>query len=726
MRYGMLLFCMASSVMASAPAAGCFLANGGQWNGEALFMTELAGSEVWLTADRIVVRDENGEVAATEMQRADPGAVTGEGELPWRVNFLLGNDPSGWFTSVPCYSAVRYENAWPGVDILVSHEGSGLRFEAVIDVSGSEAQVSFRHDDSGMVRPIPSGGFILSASLLSGGPLPMSAADVELSWSTFLGGSVEDRTYSIGIGPDGGAYVTGRTSSPDYPLEGGIQDSLAGGDWDGFVTRFTPDGGQLVYSTYFGGSDSDNGYGIKIGSDGSAYVAGPTESSDFPVQNPIQPDLSGSSDAFVLKLSPEGDALEYSTYLGGAGTERGRDLAVDAQGRAHVCGSTTSEDFPVASAYQPDYGGAGDAFACRLSASGGSLDFSTYLGGSLAEDGEGIHVDDEGFTYLTGTTASSDFPVFGAYQGSYGGGGSDCFVTKLAPGGDQVEFSGFLGGSGDDQGQNIAAGADGSVFLVGITGSGDFPLQDPYQSDLLGPTDGFVAGFTPSGGSLAFSTFIGGSADDQARDLALSGTGNLHVVGYTSSSDFPTVNAYQPDYAGGANDVFAFEMDEAGSVVYSTYLGGSENDSGRGVAVDQEGGACLTGGIASADFPTLNPFQGTFGGGFTDSFVARLAPFDTGVEGPAHPQAEGLAMVLLSPNPTGGRISVQVSMPGPGGLRLELYDTSGRLTDISGSKGLSEGLHRFDIGGADPVPGVYILRAHSPEQGTASIKSVIL
>jgi hypothetical protein len=730
MSLSMVAACMAVSLVASDPMEACFVENLGQWEEEVLFATEIPGAAVWLVEEGMVLRTDDGRILRSNIAgHAAPAEVSGEGLLPWKVSFFLGDDPSAWCTSVPCWSSVRFADAWPGVDLVVRRVGSDLVFRPLPGPNADSAPVRFEHDDPRAVRPTGSGGFIVPCSRpVPDVPRPVTA-EVDVSWSTFLGGSVEDRTYSIGIGPDGDVYVTGRTSSPDFPLEGALQDSLGGGSWDGFVTRFTSDGSQLVYSTYFGGSGADNGYGIKIGPDGSAYVTGPTESADFPTMDPLQPDLSGSSDAFALKLPPDGSSLVYSTYLGGSGTERGRDLAVDGQGRAHICGTTSSADFPVVSAYQPDYGGGeGDAFACRLSASGGSLDYATYLGGSSVEYGEGIHVDGEGAAYLTGSTASQDFPVVDAFQDAYGGGDSDGFVAKLEGGGDQVDFSGYLGGSGGDGGQNIAATTDGSFFVTGFTDSGDFPLQNPYQDALLGPSDAFLSGLSSSGATLVFSTYMGGSADDQGRDLAVSGTGNVHVVGYTSSDDFPTANAYQPDYAGGGNDVFTLEMPPDGSsMIYSTYLGGSGNDSGRAIDVDAGGSACLTGGIASEDFPTVDPFQGSFGGGFTDSFVARLAPFPTGVDEPAEPPTTALTVELVSPNPTAGPLSVRVDMPGPGGLSLELYDTSGRRLDrVFVPEMLSPGLHGFHLGAEDPLPGVYFLRAHSPEQGTASIKAVLL
>ena len=251
----------------------------------------------------------------------------------------------------------------------------------------------------------------------------------------------------------------------------------------------------LVYSTYLGGSSRDEGRGIAVDGQGFAYVTGWTSSNNFPTQIPYQGANAGGIDAFVTKLSASGDSLVYSTYLGGSSDDEGHGIAVDAQGSAYVTGYTFSTDFPTQNPYQGANAGGSDAFVTKLSASGSSLGYSTYLGGSSDDNGHGIAVDAQGSAYVTGFTGSSDFPTQNPYQGAFAG-YSDVFVTKLSTSGNSLVYSTYLGGSAYDHGRGIAVDGQGSAYLTGETYSTDFPIQNPYQGVNAGGWDAFVAKLT--------------------------------------------------------------------------------------------------------------------------------------------------------------------------------------------------------------------------------------
>ena len=331
---------------------------------------------------------------------------------------------------------------------------------------------------------------------------------------------------------------------------------------------------------------------------------------------------------FMLTLDPG-----YSTYLGGSGFDTGIDIAVDSSGNAYVTGYTYSSNFPTENAYDSSLSGSCDAFVTKLSSSG-TLSYSTYLGGSSSDAGYSIAVYSSGenvYACVTGFTDSSDFPTKNAYQGDQGG--RDTFVTKLNNAGNDLLYSTYLGGSGADwHSHGIAVGSSGNVYIASQTNSTDFPTKNAYQSSNAGGNDIFVTKIdtTQSGvNSLIYSTYLGGSSNDDGAHIALDSQGNVYVTGVTDSSDFPTQNPYQGDQ--GDRDVFVTKLsfsDSTLSLSYSTYLGGSGNDSGVNIAVDSSYNAYVTGLTQSSNFPTQNAYDSSLGGS-QDAFVTKLSFSDS-------------------------------------------------------------------------------------------------
>jgi hypothetical protein len=650
---------------------------------------------------------------------ANPEAtVTGLEELPGKSNYFLGNDPKKWRANVPNYARVKYENVYPGVDLVyygnqrqleydfvvapgadpkairleldglvgatrrVAPDGRGSASPLQIDSTGDlviqtdDGEVRFHKPVVYQIENLKSktqnrqfldGRYVLRArssanpkSRIENPKYEVAfeiakydarrplVIDPVLSYSTYLGGSGTDQAKFVAVDGSGNAYLIGDTTSGDfpvYPLTNPLQ-RTSGGATDVFVTKLNPLGTALVYSTYLGGSGDDNandyGGGIVVDSDGYAYITGRTNSTDFPTfppldgTGPYQSANKGGYDAFVTKLDPTGSALVYSTYLGGSYNDFGGGIAIDSSGNAYVTGQTqSSSDFPLLNPLQPASGGSSDAFVASLDATGSALNYSTYLGGSADDFGFGIAVDSSGNAYVTGRTLSSDFPTANAFQSSFGG-LEDAFVAKVAAGGAPLLYSTYLGGSAEDGAVGIAIDTSNNAYVAGWTYSSDFPTVKPLQGSFAGVRDAFIAKVNPAGSALVYSTFAGGSSDDVGYSMAVDSSGNAYVTGYTSSTNFPTASPLE-DTNGGGLDAFVAKVNGAGSVlIFSTYLGGTGDDSGTGIALDSSGDAYVAGATASINFPTASPLEDTNAGGL-DAFVAKLT---------------GLALPVVTLSPT--------------------------------------------------------------------------
>ena len=653
-------------------------------------------------------------------------AVTGGEELPGKSNYFLGNDPKKWRTNVANYAQVKYAGVYPGVDLVYhGNQGGQLEYDFVVapganpsaivlDVGAvrepptvaavsdrrtamgtpplqkrapREAPLQIAADgdlivkiDGGEVRlrkPVVyqeksivdsrkltvqngirnskfvnrksaidhrqfvDGRFVLTASnqvRFAVGPYDHTqplVIDPALSYSTYLGGSGTDYAYAIAVDPSGDAYVTGSTSSTDFPTSSPLQGTQhATGSENAFVAELNPAGTALVYSTYLGGSTEDYGSGIAVDSSSNAYVTGTTYSSDFPTSSPLQRACGGCSEGagtgFVAKLNAGGATLAYSTYLGGSNGDQGSAIALDSSGSAYVTGNTSSSDFPTVNSFQSALLGEYTAFVAKLNPAGSALTYSTYLGGSNGDLGYGIAVDSSGSAYVTGNTSSTDFPSLNPLQaallGEYTG-----FVSKLTPAGSALVYSTYLGGSYQDYGSGIAVDSLGNAYVTGLTYSADFPTANPIQPACgpcsVGGNTAFVSKLNPAGSALVYSTYLGGTTFDQGSGIAVDSSGDAYVTGITGSADFPTVNPFQPACGGCSQDnltAFVAKLNPAGSaLLFSSFLGGSGEDAAFGIAVDSSANIYVTGYTYSTDFPTVHAFQAS-NKGSGDAFVAKI------------------------------------------------------------------------------------------------------
>lgn len=401
-----------------------------------------------------------------------------------------------------------------------------------------------------------------------------------LVYSTFLGGGSIESGLGIAVDSSGNAYVTGDTSSSDFPTTGGALDTTLDGNDDAFVTKLSADGSALTYSTYLGGTGNiDSGNAITVDSSGSAFVTGDTISTDFPT-TPGAFDTTSSSfsiyEAFVSKLDPSGSSLDYSTYLGGSGTfDFGNGIVVDGTGSAYVAGSTSSANFPTTvGAYDTSQNGDDDAFVTKLNPTGSSLDYSTFIGGNTFDGTSGIALGAGGTVYLTGSTSSSDFPTtVGAFDTSYNSDG-DAWVGKLNATGSGLVYSTFLGGTGAgttgaDYATGVAVDSQGQAHVTGRTDSALFPTSPDAYDPIYGPIgDAFYTKLNASGSALAYSTYLGGitggTGSDQGSGVALDTSGDAYIVGYTTSSDFPTTAGAFDTTSNGSNDAFVTKIGASG------------------------------------------------------------------------------------------------------------------------------------------------------------------
>jgi hypothetical protein len=690
-----------------------FEPNLGQSNGQAKFLAHGDGYSLFLAPrEAVLALRESAKNKSAERARADVLRMQLVGandavhfsaldELPGKSNYLVGKNPADWHTNVPTYRKVAEQGIYPGVDLVYYGTQRQLEYdfivapradvapirlgiqgaenlhidnqgELVMAVEGGEVRLHkpVAYQEAGTEKQMVAANYALDANRevhFEVGTYDRSRSlviDPVLAYSTMLGGSNIDGANAIAVASDDTAFIAGGTFSTDFPTVHPLQPNVGGPHdfpQDAFVAKISSDGSTLLYSTYLGGSEQDAANGIAVDPFGDAYVTGTTESKDFPVTaGSLNPDCGGDaqcgasynsgglivSNAFVSKLNPEGSALIYSTYLGEYENVRGQAIAVDADQNAYVTGQTEANGVPTvpiitpalppppfpitASAFQGAFGGgATDCFITKISATGTSVLYSSYLGGTDEDTCYGVAVDSTQNAYLTGLTYSADFPLAGAIQGVYGGAG-DAFVSKVntnGTGAGSLVFSTYLGGAGLDEGNGVAADNSGHVYVAGLTNSGGLPAGTGSGS-YAGGGDAFAAEYAtppslPAG--LVYFSYVGGTQADAANGIAIDSLGNAYITGSTVSTNFPSVGApFQPAFDGGNADAFVTELNPTGSaLVYSTYLGGTNTDIAYGIAVDATGAAYVAGQTCSSDFPQSNPLPINAGGN-CDAFISKV------------------------------------------------------------------------------------------------------
>lgn len=556
------------------------------------FGTDNSGSEIQRPGSRTVTA-----VLRMRLVGANPApTVAGLDELPGKSNYFIGDDPRKWRTNVATYARVEYRDVYPGIDLVYYGNHRQLEYDFVVAPGADPRAIRLSFQGAGRIRLSPEGDLLISSKggevrfqkpLVSQTQLPadaqqLAAQDGNRERNKDSKSELQTRKYGDGR----------------YKIESGHVVSFEIAPYD--TSRPLVIDPVLAYS---------------------AYCAGPGQESSTQAQAATLP--------------------SYSTYLGGSKNDFGNGIAVDSSGSAYVTGSTASPDFPTASPLQMMNGGGTDAFVTKFKADGSSLVYSTYVGGKGSDSGNAIAVDASGDAYVTGSTTSPDFPTMNPIQSACSAtcalGLSDAFVAKLNAAGSALVYSTYLGGTGQDSGFGVAVDSSGNAYVTGGTSSSDFPTAHPLQSALKGSANAFVSKLSFAGTptptlTLVYSTYLGGSGQDSGFGITVDGSGNAYVTGPTSSNNFPTVNAFQPSY-GGSTDAFVAKLNASGSALsYSTYLGGSDAESGNAIAVDSAGDAYVTGSTSSTNFPlagAIGTAQSTLAGG-ADAFVAKFDPSKSG------------------------------------------------------------------------------------------------
>ncbi len=656
-----------------------FEANDGQIDSQVKFLSRGAGYNLFLTLNEAVLELRKGSGVSSpasalrmKLVGANPEPVVkGLDELPVKSNYIIGNNAAKWRKNVSRYARVRYENVYPGVDLIyygsqremeydfvlapgadprsikLSFEGTqGIHIDAQGDLvlSAEAGEVRQRrpvvYQESEGVRKDVAGRFLLGGdgevkfevgSYDESKPLVI---DPVLTYSTYLGGNDFEFFNSLTLDASGNAYLVGSTISDDFPTKAAYQNEYGGGQTDLFVTKLDATG-KAVYSTYIGGSGFEFFFSSTVDREGNVYLIGETDSEDFPRQNAFQNEYGGGlTDLFVTKLDVNGFPV-YSTYIGGEKSDNlsgNSFFTVDLSGNFYVSGATQSDKgFPILNAFQSEYsGGSTDLFVTKLNAAGSAV-YSTYIGGNDFELLSVLAVDQSGNTFVTGRTDSDRlFPVHNAFQSEYGG-NTDAFVTKLDATGTLV-YSTYLGGSGLEVLQSSTVDSSGNIHVTGSTSSNEgFPILNAFQSEYGGGnTDAFVTKLDATG-TPVYSTYIGGIAFESFVNSTVDSSGNIYVLGDTGSDKgFPILNAFRSEYGGGDLDAFVTKLGATGTLVYSTYLGGASVDFYQAFTVDASGNLYIAGETDSQNFPRQNAFQTKQAGGF-DGFLTKLGATGTPV-----------------------------------------------------------------------------------------------
>jgi len=738
-----------------------FQENRGQAGKGVKFVTRGAGYSFWLSPTsttlalaKLAGTPAGGKAPASVIRMRMVGAnakakVSGAGTPQGHTNYLIGPDSKKWIRDIPNFSKVRYTGIYNGVDLEYYGSQQELEHDFIVKPGANPSSIRLAYDGVQRAEITKDGELhlhTLNGTIEQKKPKAYQTVhgqrqeiashytqlasnqigfevdgydttkplviDPVLRYSTYVGGSMDDYGFDIAIDPDRNVYVTGYTGSytQDQDTRPGALPAAEGGPrpniealgpfptvnpyqadrqqndsvsfqpdlstpgngsidarwdyslYDAFVFKLNNTGSGLVFSTYLGAESDDYGLGIAVDGNRNPYITGRTNSVFWPLNVPVQGN-GGGADGFVVKLSTAGNALVYSTYIGGSGTDFGRSIAVDATGNAHVAGLTNSTDFPTFRAAQATFGGgARDAFVTSLDASGSAYNYSTYLGGAGDEGGStagvdltyipnnialpynvnlpapyagfqfpadtgfpnavplgidytvDLAVDPQGNAVITGGTTSTEgsgFPVTGGVVGpahAVDGGRNDAFVTKYLPDG-VISYSTFLGGTSDDAGRSVALNNAGEAFVTGYTLSTNFPTHAPFQSVNHGGVDAFVVKLDDAGTSFVYSTYLGGTGMDIGNGIAVSAGGQAYVAGSTTSSStganaFPTANFFQSNLIGGT-DVFVTKFRPDGSSLeFSTYLGGTSTDRAMSIALDDRAQSYIAGITSSGNLPT--------------------------------------------------------------------------------------------------------------------------
>jgi hypothetical protein len=731
MSIALLLIAATLPSQADSPLAGlsvrdsAWIENLGQWDTPARFVGEIGDTLVriepgvlWLQRGG-TVQDARTVLLKLTFEGASAAvSVEGISPTPTLHSYFIGNEPEKWVHAARAYTQVKLSGIYPGIDVIVGEHGGALKYDIVAAPGADLSRIVMRCEGAdalcldaegairveardqvlvhsmgetweervdGSRRHVSPRWRILDRERLGillddHDPTARLVVDPELAWATYLGTTGNwDSARVVEYAPDGSAIVAGTSSDQTFPTTPGSVVLAPSGEDNIFVSRIAPDGGSLLYSCIIGGSIGAVGgheasWCIDVDQLGRAYVAGETTAPDFPTTpGAFDRVFGGNSESFVFRLSPNGDALEYSTFLGGSQGDRLAACAVAPTGAIVATGHTASPDYPTTpgAMQQTLFGQDLDGVVTRLNPDGSAVEWSTYLGGDRVDQAWGIALADNDDVLLTGSTHSTNFPTTpGTLESIWQGSTFDgkAFVTRMRTDGMGLVWSTFLGGpayngSFGTQGNSIAVLPSGDVFVAGTTGEPSFPttpssLAPVYHfNPQLGMQDeGFVSRFRADGSGFVYSTFVGTEHGDGAIGIKVdaSGVATVAVQCWTMPV---TPGCYQSQPAGGGIEMGVCRIEPDGSrLIYATLIGGPAFENVTGFAMDGDGRVVLA-GYTNGGFPvTPGSFDPTYNGGQLDGVVVSLDLIPTGVTlvGASTPACHGELMLQTNQMPQAG------------------------------------------------------------------------
>jgi len=730
----LLFIALCPAICAAVPVG--IIENRGQYDSSVRFCAPCDEAVLFFTQDAIVL-DFPAEHHAVWVWIEPAGSARSLEPRQARDSYLnrfIGADRSQWQVNIPIHDELVYLDVKPGFDLHLFPCADRLCYEMRSRTGEVGATCGFRFEGLDGA-PVSVAAVATDAGAHE---LRWAVADASIPdepdrddpstviWSTMLGGGDQDYSHSVAVDGRGQVLVGGYTRSNNFPVSAGSYDITQNGNYDGYIAKLTPDGSNLIWATFLGGLLEDRVFIVVPDENDDILIAGQTYSANFPTTVGVYDRvLGGERDGYIAKLTDTGDTLQWSTYLGGSGKDRVWTLVLDDDDRPVVVGETNSSDYPTTvGAFDTVYEGLSDGYVTKLDGQGESLVWSTLIGGSLEDKVMWFTLDQTQSPVVCGSTTSPDFPTSpAAFDTSYNG-GEEGFVARLDSVGETLVAGTYLGGSSNEIAYALALDEDNEVVVTGTTQSADFPtVTSSYDTTFNGWADGFVTRLDPALSALVFSTFLGGTVNDEAYTLVLDQDGCPVISGETSSDDLPTTsNAYDRTY-NGEIDAFVTHLNHTGTgLLWSSFFGGSDQDGGWELTLDAVGHPLLTGPTRSGNMPTTGGAYDESPNGGKDAFVAR---FDIRDPADAHEDVSVLAprpALWAGPNPTPGGVQVRLHLEQPWPMAAELLalDATGRRIATLHRGHLGAGPHRFEWDGRDddghPVAaGVYWITLIAPD-----------
>lgn len=757
-----------------------FEENLGQWQSDAEFLCRTGGMRAWLTNTGLVLdyyrnirrkpdvsnivdmpKRVTGHIIRFDYAGAnDMASFIAEGKQNTYHNYFIGRDETKWANNAGVYKELVLEDIYTGIDIRYYSDDGNLRYDYRCNTGADISQIRISVEGAENVLINDSGALVTGTSLGSVfhgkilayqhewyGAKPVSCAFVQyndgtvgietgkfnrskdliidpLIYSTFIGGGDDEDVRDIAVDDAGSIYICGKTDSPDFPTTTGAYDTtLNGNHMDMYVSKISPDGLTLLYSTYIGGSDSDLGKKIAVDETGNVYLGGQTRSADFPVSAAAFDTSFNSggtfySDIIVMKINQLGNNIIYSTYLGGTEDETINALILDGGGNALLGGYVFSADFPAtAGSYDDSHNGSIDGFITKLNPDGSDLVFGTFLGTSGSEYVYDLQLDSENNIVAAGMVKSADFPVTtGAYDTLYNG-QNDVFITKFNNNCSGLVFSTYVGGTQWDNCYGMELDDAENVIFGGETNSSDYPVfGGTYDTVYNQNKDIFISKLRNDGGALLYSSYFGGSEQDFFKDIELDAAGNIIITGATLSNDFPTsADAFDPFFNGGAtgteDPVISVLSPNITTLIFSSYHGGSEEDWGYALSLSRSTDVYIVGYTESSDFPTTAGALLESHPGNDDGFLSIITiPAITDVEQEEGAPVEAFILFQNYPNPFNPSTSISFELPEAGDVSLVVYNNIGEQAAVLVDDYLNAGTYNHKFNAAGLPSGVYFYR----------------